>query len=61
MEEELLEWIRNYLKQYGEMPENQKIKTQAKILSKKDDFKASKGWCDKFLKRNSKALEKFKM
>ncbi len=42
------------------MPDNTEIKQKARLLSETADFKASKGWCDKFLKRNKEKIEQMK-
>ena len=57
MESKLLEWIANDYKKLGEFPDNKDIKLQAKFFSISPQFKASKGWCDKFLRRNQKFFE----
>jgi len=47
-----LEWINARIAENGKMPPNYEIKENAKRYSSFGNFKASKGWCDKFLKRN---------
>lgn len=50
MEKELKNWIENYRSIYdGKLPTSKDIKKQAMIFSKyKKEFKASKGWLEKF-------------
>lgn len=38
------------------IPVNKEIKEKALLLSTDRHFKASKGWCDKFLKRNKNSI-----
>ena len=52
MEEELIQWIKNEYQITGSLPERKQIKAQAKDRSTVPNFRASKGWCDKFIKRN---------
>lgn len=52
MEAGLLKWIEEYFKTFNIFPVFREIKTQAKMFTKNDKFMASKGWCDKFMKRN---------
>lgn len=52
MEPKVLCWIQRYAQVYGIMPDKQLIKTTAKELNVCSNFKASKGWLDKFFKRN---------
>lgn len=52
MEKKLVHWIKKYTIEHSDFPENNLIKKQALIFSSKKNFKASKGWCDKFFKRN---------
>ena len=62
MEDNLLEWIRNFHKTFSKLPDQSMLKKQAFQFSSNSCFKASKGWCDKFIKRNGKflvALRKF--
>lgn len=53
METALLNWIQEEFKRTGIFPDCRDIKNQAKSFSSNKDFKASKGWCDKFMRRNS--------
>lgn len=51
MEHEMLVWVEDYISREKKLPKRKLIIDQARnFLS--DVFKASKGWCDKFLKRN---------
>jgi hypothetical protein len=52
MEQELLKWIQKHYRENNKLPQNKEIKQMALLLSKSSKFKASKGWCDKFIKRN---------
>ena len=56
MEIRLLEWIRKEFAKNSLVPDCRKIKNQAKAFSNNANFKASKGWCDKFVRRNSEFL-----
>lgn len=60
MERNLLNWVANEFSKKGEFPDNKEIKNQAKIFSNQEKFKASKGWCDKFLRRNQRYFEMLK-
>lgn len=52
MEETLVGWMSEYVKKYKKFPVRNVIKTKAKDFSRIREFRASKGWCDKFFKRN---------
>lgn len=52
METNLLKWIEDKFVKYKVLPDNREIKIKAKLLSSIPYFKASKGWCDKFVSRN---------
>lgn len=53
MEIELKKWIDNYLQEHQRMPSTFAIRNRAyELTSFKETFKASKGWCEKFIKRN---------
>ena len=52
MEPKVLCWIQRYAHVYGTMPDKQLIKTTAREFNLCSNFKASKGWLDKFFKRN---------
>ena len=52
MEKNLLKWIEKKFSENGIVPDNREIKIKAKLLSSIPYFKASKGWCDKFISRN---------
>ncbi len=60
MENQLLNQITKKHRRMGVFPDNKEIKIQAKIYSTLDKFKASKGWCDKFLRRNYRYFEYLK-
>lgn len=51
MEEKLLEWIRS-ARDKGEYLSKAAIQKQALLLSKNSTFKASKGWYERFYRRN---------
>lgn len=57
MEHKLLNWIADEYKRTGIFPDCKDVKAQAKIFSNNNDFKASKGWCDKFMRRNHRLFE----
>lgn len=57
MEHKLLNWIADEFKRNGVFPDCKEVKSQAKYFSNNTDFKASKGWCDKFMRRNQKLFE----
>lgn len=57
MEQKLVEWIKLYIESHKEFPDNNLIKKKALVFSSKNNFKASKGWCDKFFKRNQDFFE----
>lgn len=52
METGLLGWIAEMFRRNKVFPDFKEIKSQAKLFSSNGSFKASKGWCDKFMKRN---------
>jgi len=53
MEIKLTEWIEDYLKVYLKMPSAKEVRAKASELTNfKQKFKASKGWYEKFMKRN---------
>ena len=52
MEAGLLNWISEYFRVSNVFPDFKEIKLQAKRFTKNQNFMASKGWCDKFMKRN---------
>ena len=51
MEQDMLNWVENYIKKEKKLPKRKFIIAEARNFVS-DSFKASKGWCDKFLKRN---------
>lgn len=54
MEQRLIKWVNTYIGVEGVFPDCKIIKEKAKEFSNCPNFKASKGWSDKFLKRNQK-------
>lgn len=57
MERQLIDWVRESIRQPGQgMPKRKQILDMAREYQTKD-FKASKGWCDKFLKRNRRLFQ----
>jgi hypothetical protein len=52
MERGLLDWIADTFRQTKVFPDFKEVKAQAKFFSNNGSFKASKGWCDKFMRRN---------
>lgn len=52
MEEKLLDWFNIYHKKEGYKVTTKEFKEKAKLFSKDPTFKASKGWYQKFMKRN---------
>ena len=56
MEEQLIRWLEGELKK--QQPISKKmIRNKAKVLSNSREFKASKGWIDKFFARHPKIYE----
>ena len=60
METRLLKWIKDYARSFKRMPQPPTIKEKAKELSDIELFKASKGWFDKFIKRNKPLFDKLR-
>jgi len=60
MENNLVEWIKDSIKNKGHFPTRQQIKAKAKNLCTVESFRASKGWCDKFFKRNTEILSRLR-
>lgn len=60
MEVNLLNWIENSTRDSQSFPSRCLIKEKAKSLTKVDNFLASKGWCDKFFKRNAERLNEIR-
>lgn len=52
MEQGLLNWIAEVYRDNHVFPDFREVKEKAKSFSTNSNFKASKGWCDKFMKRN---------
>ena len=57
MENDLKLWMKNEFERVGKFPNYFFVKKQAKIFSNCEKFKASKGWCDKFFRRNFKFMQ----
>lgn len=53
MEAQLIPWITNFFFEKNRYPQRNQIKEKAFSLSTNPAFKASKGWLDKFIKRNN--------
>src|SRR3990167_9315756 len=60
MEEKLLNWIEDSARETGVFPAKVLIKNKAVDLTTVANFRGSKGWCDKFLKRNQPRLDVIK-
>ena len=60
MEEKLLDWFNIYHKKEGHKVTTKEFKEKAKLFSEDPTFKASKGWLQKFRKRNKIKLNKKK-
>ena len=58
MEVEILAWVEDYIRREGKLPKRNYIIIRAMEYAD-EAFKASKGWCDKFLKRNKSILETY--
>jgi len=58
MEVEILAWVEDYIRREGKLPKRNYIIIRAMEYAD-GAFKASKGWCDKFLKRNKSILETY--
>lgn len=58
MEVEILAWVEDYIRREGRLPKRNYIIIRAMQYAD-GAFKASKGWCDKFLKRNRCVLEQY--
>lgn len=61
MENILVTWIKKSVKEKGIFPTRLLIKFKAKELCKVTRFRASKGWCDKFFRRNNDILNDMKV
>jgi hypothetical protein len=57
MEHKLLKWLQHQTLRTKTFPDKQSIKHKARELSIISDFKASKGWVDKFFKRNAEYIQ----
>lgn len=58
MEVEILAWVEDYIRREGKLPKRNYIIIRASEFTD-NAFKASKGWCDKFLKRNKSILQQY--
>ena len=58
LEQDMLKWVEDYIKRENKIPRRKYIITKAKEYQS-ESFKASKGWCDKFIKRNKTKLTGF--
>jgi len=58
MEVEILSWVEDYIRRERKLPKRNYIIIRAMEYAD-GAFKASKGWCDKFLKRNKAILEQY--
>lgn len=58
MELEILNWVEDYIRRERKIPKRNYIIIRAMEYAD-GAFKASKGWCDKFLKRNKSILEQY--
>lgn len=60
MEDGLLQWIADEYFKTNQFPDCRDLKNKARYFTSFGHFKASKGWCDKFMKRNVFYFEKLK-
>ena len=56
----MLDGIRSALKNSGQLPSYSAIREMSRKFKPIDSFKASKGWLDKFIKRNKDKIEGWK-
>ena len=61
MEAKLLVWIQDYSATYHEFPKKELICGQAKMLTRVKGFAASKGWLEKFMRRNQLILNSLRV
>lgn len=59
MESKIIEWVKEFFVSHSRLPENRELKKKALEISQNGNFKASKGWCDKFMRRNKKVLQTY--
>ena len=52
IEVKMVEWVKSYIEENHKIPKRKNIIEKAQIYTNQK-FKASKGWCDKFIKRNN--------
>ena len=57
MEKDLKDWMKNEFFRVGRFPDFYSVKKEARVFSNFKEFKASKGWCDKFFKRNFEFMQ----
>jgi hypothetical protein len=60
LENFVLHFIKQYIFLKKRVPKRKLIISHALSFKNKGSFKASKGWCDKFMKRNKSKFEKWK-
>jgi len=60
MEYKLICWISYFTEKNKRFPMRQVIKQKAKELTCIREFRASKGWCDKFFRRNAVIINRMK-
>ena len=58
LENNMIDWVEDYIRIEKKMPRRNYIIVKASQYVN-DKFKASKGWCDKFLRRNKSTFAKF--
>ncbi len=56
MEDDLFDWVVKLRGRHLRVS-RQMIRTQAKALSGNEEFKASRGWLDRFMKRHSSPFD----
>lgn len=61
MEAKLLAWLRRKCELTRTFPEKARIKSQALHFCQNEQFKASKGWVDKFFRRNAALIKELKI
>ena len=61
MESELYDFIIDYNKEYNKYPSKRDVIEFALTHSNISEFKASKGWLDKFFKRCRLCVDKFRI
>lgn len=56
MEQDILAWVEDFIRKEQRMPKRKYIIVKGTNFAS-NNFKASKGWCDKFLRRNKDRLD----